>query len=60
MDSHFVVTTTALVSLSSGIVATKEINCDSAAEKGEVIVEKHRGQNFGDIRLKRSNKVKNL
>lgn len=60
IHSPFDVTTTELVSLSSGVIATKEINCDSVVEKGEGIMEEHIGQNFGEIRLKRSNKVKNL
>lgn len=49
-----------LVSLTTGIVASAEINCDKAKEIGENILQKSIGNNFQDLKLKRNDKVKSL
>ncbi|CAG9761491.1 unnamed protein product [Ceutorhynchus assimilis] len=49
-----------LLSISSSLVASVDINCDSAREVGENLLSKCIGLNFQDLRLKRNDKIKPL
>jgi hypothetical protein len=49
-----------LISLSNGVIGDDNINCDSALEQGKVAMSKMIGNNFNDVKLKRSDRVRTL
>lgn len=49
-----------LMSISSGVVANSDVNCDKAAEIGEKVISRIIGTNYNILRLKRNDRVKPL
>ena len=49
-----------LVSLASGCVGDSTTNCIAAVECGQLAMSKMIGRNFGDVKLKRTDKVRSL
>ncbi|CAG9769731.1 unnamed protein product [Ceutorhynchus assimilis] len=49
-----------LLSISTGIIASPDVNCDKAQEIGEVIFNSHIEKHFTDIQCKRKDNIKNL
>ncbi|KAB0797138.1 hypothetical protein PPYR_08132 [Photinus pyralis] len=49
-----------LMSISSGVVANSDVNCDKAAEIGEKVISRIIGTNYNVLRLKRNDKVRSL
>ena len=49
-----------LVSLASGCVGDSTTNCIAAVACGQLAMSKMIGKNFGDVKLKRTDKVRSL